>query len=434
MYDVVIVGAGICGLNLARLINDNSNKKICILEKDNKIGGLIQTKFVTFESDDKEKISVKYESGGAVVFGYQKHMKKLIKDLNIHTSRMSLDIKGRHQKNYYDGEIRKNPLGLETTNKYFKLVRKVFNYMDNLNDSYCRQFTFEQICLKVLTFDETRFIEFCYGYAGEFRVANAVVSKKNIENELFNSNEMYFFTQKNDKQNRNYGYSEIIFSLFDKIKKDVPIHLNTEVLSFEETNNIINLRLNTNEIIKTKKVVFAIPKEALQKLCDSFTEEEQQLFETVGSSSLTRIFAKYDLNKNKWMNDMNFSTVNNPIRQIIPNKNLFKKNIGFFQISYSDWYFADYWGSLSLENTKKVLKNLLYEALNKKTEDPQWIKKIYWKNAVHFWKPNINEKKYNKRIMNLRKNILIGGESYSLNQGWCEGAIKTSIEISKLLI
>ena len=32
MYDIVIVGAGIAGLNTARLL-DNKNKKICILEK-----------------------------------------------------------------------------------------------------------------------------------------------------------------------------------------------------------------------------------------------------------------------------------------------------------------------------------------------------------------------------------------------------------------
>jgi monoamine oxidase len=36
-----------------------------------------------------------------------------------------------------------------------------------------------------------------------------------------------------------------------------------------------------------------------------------------------------------------------------------------------------------------------------------------------------------KEITNLRKNLYIGGESFSLNQGWCEGAIQTSISIAK---
>ena len=32
--------------------------------------------------------------------------------------------------------------------------------MDNKGDEYCRKYTLEQICLEVLTFKETRFIEF----------------------------------------------------------------------------------------------------------------------------------------------------------------------------------------------------------------------------------------------------------------------------------
>ena len=84
MFDVVIVGAGICGLNLAKILNEKTNKKICILEKSNRVGGLIDTRFVNFdykENDKKKKVKVKYENGGAVVFGYQKNMKKLIKNL-----------------------------------------------------------------------------------------------------------------------------------------------------------------------------------------------------------------------------------------------------------------------------------------------------------------------------------------------------------------
>jgi hypothetical protein len=33
----------------------------------------------------------------------------------------------------------------------------------------------------------------------------------------------------------------------------------------------------------------------------------------------------------------------------------------------------------------------------------------------------------------MRKNLFIGGESFSLNQGWCEGAIQTTEKIFKLL-
>ena len=435
MFDIVIVGAGICGLNLAKILGEQSNKKICILEKSNRIGGLILTKFITFdyEKDNKKhKERVKFESGGAIVFDYQKKMKKLIKELDVHTLTVPLDKKGRHLKNYYDGEKREKPLGTKTTDKYFRLIKKVFNHMDKLDDNYCRKLTLEQMCMEVLTFDETRFLEFCYGYAAEFRVCNALVAKKNIENELFKTKNMLYFT-KHINENK-YGYTELINALHDKIKDQVPIKLNTEVVSFKENNDVVTLTLKNKETIKTKKVVFAIPKEGLEKMCSSFTKEEMELFDSVAPVSLTRIFAKYDLDKNPWIKDVEFSTVNNPLRQIIPYKRLLNKNIGFLQISYSDWYFADYWGSLNVDKTKDLIKKFISEALHVNSTEPEWIKKVYWKNAVHFWKPNMNEEKLSKRIMKLRKNVLVGGESFSLNQGWCEGAIQTSIHLSKILI
>lgn len=427
MYNVVIVGGGICGLNLACLLKQKNFKNVCLLEKSNRLGGLIKTNYVNLEINKGEKRKVKYEAGGAVVFEYQKNMKDLIEKYNMQTMILPIDKKGHHYKNYYDGKERKKVLSTETTDKFLKLLKKVFDYIEKKGEDYCRKMTLEQICLEVVSYDDTRFMEFCYGYASEFRIANAVVAKKNIENEMFNTKEMYIFKE---------GYSKLLEKMYDEVKDNYEIKTKTEVINFTDDNGIIKLKLKSGNTIETKKVVFCIPKEGLLKLCDSFSEKEQELFNSVNSSSLTRIFTKYNIDKkdNMWMKKINFSTVANPIRQIIPIKQVLGKNIGLFQISYSDSNHADYWGRLNLDNTKKVLKKLLEETFhNKKIDNPEWIKKIYWKNAIHFWKPNVNEKALYKKIMKLRPNILIGGESFSLNQGWCEGAVQTSIDLSKLI-
>lgn len=427
MYNIVIVGSGICGLNLACLLNKKGIKNVCLLEKNNRLGGLIKTNYVNLEVNKGEKRKVKYEAGGAVVFEYQKNMKDLIKKYNMNIMTLPMDKKGHHYKNYYDGKERKKVLSTETTDKFLKLLKKVFDYIEKKGDDYCRKMTLEQICLEVVSYDDTRFMEFCYGYASEFRIANAVVAKKNIKNELFNSKEMYIFKD---------GYSKLIDNMYEEVKDTYEFKLKTEVKEFEDVNGVIKLKLKSGNTIETKRVVFCIPKEGLIKLCNSFTDKEQELFNSVNSSSLTRIFTKYNIDKkeNEWMKKINFSTVANPIRQIIPIKQVLGKNIGLFQISYSDWNHADYWGRLNLDNTKKVLKKLLEETFhNKKIDSPQWIKKIYWKNAIHFWKPNVNEKTLYKKIMKLRPNVFVGGESFSLNQGWGEGAVQTSIDLSKLL-
>ena len=351
MYDYVIIGSGLSGLNTARLLSEKYNdKKICILEKNKYIGGLIQTKYLNItkkrkvikNKTRKKKHKIKYESGGAVLFDYQKNMLNLVKKYNIKVNKIPLDKKGRHNKDFYDGKKRKYPLGTKTMEKYYKLIKKVFSYMNTKSDSYCRQFTFEQICLHILTFKETRFIEYCYGYSGEFRIGNSVVSRKNIENELFNSKNILFFKN---------GYSNIIKSLYNSIKDKVIIKKETILKQFNKKKGIYHLHLNNGNVLKTKKLILAIPKEALKKMCSSFTSDEMLLFDNVGSSSLTRIFAKYNMKqkKNNWINNINFSTIKNPIRQMIP---LSKKN-GIIQF-YSDWYFADYWGSL---NNKYVTRN-----------------------------------------------------------------------------
>ena len=193
MYDIVIIGAGIAGLNAARLLN-KPGKKICIIEKSNRIGGLIHTKHINVTKKKKSKIKkknktlkhnkkskIKYEAGGAVVYSYQKNMKKLIEKFNIETHKLPIDRKGiydRHHKDFWDGKPRRSPLDKRSTNRYFLLLDKLFKYMESKGDNYCRKFTLEQIALEILSFEDIRFIEFCYGYANEFRLANAVVAKK----------------------------------------------------------------------------------------------------------------------------------------------------------------------------------------------------------------------------------------------------------------
>ena len=139
----------------------------------------IKKKNKTLKHNKKSKI--KYEAGGAVVYSYQKNMKKLIDKYNIETHKLPIDRKGiydRHHKDFWDGKPRRSPLDKRSTNRYFLLLDKLFKYMESKGDNYCRKFTLEQIALEILSFEDIRFIEFCYGYANEFRLANAVVAKK----------------------------------------------------------------------------------------------------------------------------------------------------------------------------------------------------------------------------------------------------------------
>ena len=426
MHDIIIVGGGISGLYLAYLLSKDSNKNILLLEKSNRLGGLIDSRFVDFQKSSrqtrKKKHMTKYEAGGAVVYDHQKHMLKLLKELNIETSKLPFDSEGNYLKELRE-EGRAQPLAKSENKRYIHLLKKVFAFMDKKKDTYCRQYTLEQICIQVIGFQDARFLEFCYGYAGEFRVANSVVARKNIENEVFHSKNVVFFKN---------GYERVIDRLADAIKDKVTIHLKKEVTHFNEHNDG-HYTINTKDgHYMTKQLVFMVPQQVLAKMERSFHPEELNELNCVEPISLCRVFHRYNTKngENKWVDKVKYATVNNALRQIIPAN----KKKGLLQISYSDWYFADYWGKLNATQSKTLANTLVKETYPTATiKPPTWTKTHYWNGAIHFWKPNCNERSLYGKITRMRKNLFIGGESFSLNQGWCEGAIQTSEKIYKLL-
>ena len=55
MYDFVVVGAGISGLNAIRLLKEKyPEKKICLIEKTNRLGGLIDTRYINLNKKDRK--------------------------------------------------------------------------------------------------------------------------------------------------------------------------------------------------------------------------------------------------------------------------------------------------------------------------------------------------------------------------------------------
>lgn len=410
MNDYIIIGAGISGLHTAHLLlKKYNNCKICLIEKENKIGGQIQTKFKNLDGK-----KIKYESGGAVVYNYQKNMVKLLKEFKIDLNELELKKKN---KSYVINRFNKKDNYYNL--KFLKLLKSVFKFMKLKKNNYCRNYTFEEICIECVGKKNTEFLESYYGYSSEFKICNSVVAKKNINNEIFNSNKIYFFKN---------GYSELIDKIFNKIKNFINLKLNEEMIDFISKENHIEVKLKNNNIIKGKKLIITIPKDELFKKKNSFNENELDLLDSVQSSSLTRIFLQYNIKSNNWINNLNHTTFINCIRQIIP----LSKSIGFIQI-YNDWNNADYFGNLTNDECYKIIKKLLSKILNKKLDNPLFLKKYYWKNAIHFWKPKINEKKIYSKILNIKKNVYICSESYSLNQGWAEGSVSMSIDLLKLL-
>jgi protoporphyrinogen oxidase len=419
MYDYVIVGGGISGVYLTSLINEKmKGKKVALVEASGRLGGLIETK--KFNTGDKK---IKYEAGGAVLYSYHKHMLSLVSKYDISVMKIPFDKDNIHKQKFYDCSERKYALGKKTAIKFRDSIEKILKLTRGKSREYLINRTLEQLCMEHLTYSETRELEFLYGYSGEFRESNALTALKALKNELFNSNSMYVFKN---------GYEEIISKMVDSFKDDVEIMLSSEVKRFKNTKTCKEIYLSNNEVMKSKNIIFALPQKSLLKIDDGFDERERELLESsVKSISLCRVFGKYDVKKNPWISKVKYSSVNNSLRQIIP----LRQDEGIVQISYSDWIYADYWGKMPNTTKKTIITKLLKEAMpwERKITEPKTIKTHYWPNAIHFWRQGINSVDVNKELKNIKKGVYICGEAFSLNQGWCEGAVISAYSVFNIL-
>jgi monoamine oxidase len=407
-YDLVIVGGGLAGMYSAYLASKKyPEKKILLLEKSGRFGGHIQTKY--FCEDDKTVC--KYETGGAVLYDQHKNMLKLAKELNVKMTTKEL----------------------ERDSKFVDLLKKVFRYMDTIK-SNAGNYTFMNICRRVLKNEDVQYLVQHYGFYSEFYIADANIARNNIEKEILKSSKMYFFDN---------GYEEIIEKMKAVVENNGRITLATHCVVIHIINlpqKELELTYVTNKTqqhsLTTKMVHFAIPKEALLNI-DGFEEYERDLLSSsVQGTSLCRIFAQYNTDnpKTSWLRKLGFTKTFTPIQMIIP----IQKSRGVYQISYSDYENADYWGKmqaslLSSQIRKHLIQTFPSESSNIKYLRPLWMRRYYWKNAVHFWKPGTNPSKNHKEIIHLRTNVKIVGESFSLNQGWGEGAIQTVNHLYKSL-
>jgi hypothetical protein len=232
------------------------------------------------------------------------------------------------------------------------------------------------------------------------------------------------------------GYS----SLIDALAHDVrdlggATYLDHELVSFETDSEHVHLRFKNGWQIFARHVVLALPSQVLLSTleCD-FTPDERTMLQNVQPVSLTRLFGQYDMSlpSNDWMHTLRFSTLDSPLRQLIP----IRPSLGLFQVSYSDNTFADFWGRLPLPRARALVQKLLQEILPTKTVGDAVLGfwRFFWSDAIHFWKPWCNEEAMSRQIRFLRRNVSIVGESYSLNQGWAEGAVQTTVDVANHLL
>lgn len=205
----------------------------------------------------------------------------------------------------------------------------------------------------------------------------------------------------------NLDWSKVIEKLVSFIGKE-NIVLNTEVKSIKEKNGsfLINSKYDCDGII------IGVTINALRNLLSN------KIYNQIESQNFIKVFAKSkDLDVNK------YTVVDSELRKVIP----VKDNV--YTIAYSDNKDAI---SLKSKGTS-YFEELLSKDFNKDIKITN-VKKFFWEEGTHYYKPLLIEyksrKEFIKEAQHPKDNIWVIGEVVAERQGWVEGALSSVEKIS----
>ena len=419
MYDIVIVGSGIAGLNIYNsLIESGKYCKMLLIERNNYIGGRVYT-----VNKKIGKINHKLEAGAGRFNKNHKLLIDMIKKFKLHkkiTKINSSDMKFVSYTNRY----KDNKLITRLPYYYLDLIasRRFNNEM--------RKYTLKTWLYTKLDKKIVRYLIDSYPYKDMFKTNayDAMVHyKKNM-----NINQDFFILRD--------GLYQIVTNLVKNINKNNgTIKLNTDCKSVKQIDNYYTIKCSTNNstyTIDTKKVILAVQKPTLQKL--DILKPVIDLINSVSITPLLRVYFIFDVPKNGvWFKNIKKVLTDTPITYFIP----ISYTNGSVMISYSDENRARFLNNMEKNNSKDFIKFIIDECKKlfnlKSIPKPIWYKMCYWDKGVAAWKPGVNSNKVSKQILRplKRKNLFICGENYSRDyQSWIEGALETSNKVLDKLL
>lgn len=397
MNDISIIGGGLSGLYFAFLMSKNNTSNVHVYEKLKHYGGRIKSHY-------NKKGELLYECGPWRISKHHVRVLNLVKDLALTLEEIKQPIEKR---------------GFKTINQ--KSINSVFPNTNQLTEYQYR-------CIKHNSIEDTNYEMMKSGYDLLFERANTTRSyslHKTHEEE-----DEFFVVQE--------GFSKIIEKLVNILENRPNVHFHNESqchdIKYDDNyftlciQKRVDSKTFTTQKKKTKYVVMALPPHEIKRW-KSLTLEPN--VEMVDSYPLVHVYGKV---KNFTKENKKY-ICNSPISQVI--QSCYKND--WIQLSYSGGRFAEL-----LQNLQIMGQSFLKKYI--KTEFQRFfptvtIHKIvphFWRNAVHFWKPNLKttEEELKKKCCHPHAkkypNLFWIGESISSSQGWMEGALETAEDVFHL--
>jgi len=302
-------------------------------------------------------------------------LSKLLKDLNIKLDPYELNMDYTFQESDF--------------NKLLNKLKKELPKYDR------NKIKFKEFAKDVLGKDYTNFTDMMGFTDYENADINDTLFNYGLEDNISGSKVM------------NLDWSKVIEKLVSFVGKENVI-LNTEVKSIKEKNGsfLINSKYDCDGVI------IGVTINSLKNLLDN------KIYNQIESQEFIKVFAKSkDLDVNK------YTVIDSELRKVIPVKD------DVYTIAYSDNKDAI---SLKSKGTT-YFEELLSKTFNKDIRI-NTIKKFFWEEGTHYYKPLPTEyksrKEFIKEAQHPKDNIWVIGEVVAEKQGWVEGALSTVEKIS----
>jgi len=373
MTKIAIIGSGISGLFSGLLLKSNG-ADVTIFEKSNQIGGRI--KMIDFDSEN-------VIAGAGIGRQNDKLLYNLCKKLKVTTN------------NYHaSAQHTSTPLNIK---KILTLLEK------NLSTLQRDKETFKEYATRILgkeTYD--KFI---------FSIGETDFEKADVVDTLYD----YGFKNYTDKGFNAFSieWTELLEAFKNILHKEIKLGKNISRIIFEEEGTF---RINN---IKFDKVILATSIDTINILFPKI-----KIFKQIKGQPFVRLYVK--LNEPIQGIVKSFVKTNKPFQKII----VINKEKCIYQISYSDNEVANKW-KLN-DNIVKTVENGIMKIFKQKVKVIKH-KLVYWKIGTHYFTPLSasfkSRDEFLKEAQNPVKNVFCVGEAFSRNQGWCQGALESVINI-----
>ena len=406
IYDFVIVGSGLAGINSAyQILKRKPKAKILLLEKNSKIGGRVQSVNLHHQHN--------YEAGAIRFYPSHHHLLKLLKEFK--QTKKDFYVIPQDMKINYALTQKKYHKHQETDMELYKILLDEKN-IESIPEKDRLKITLGEYVEKIIGKQKSEYLKVLNAFAHIFETSMKY-GLYLLDRDFVQVPEYYIL--------KNMTLTDLLYKMLDTMKLD--LHLSEELITYHVRKSSIQVKTNLNSYL-TKNLILAIPPKPLQKL----KTIPSKLVNSVFGVPLCRMFAIYP-EHNYWYHDIDATYTNENVQRI------YLKGTRLVQIAYSSGDKALYWGKLKdnePEQKKNLQKQLKKMFPQKEIGHPEWLATHFWDVGVNIWKPKMEGDKITEEIIQPDSNIpvYVANEAYSKQQRWMEGSMEMSQRVVDLIL